>query len=144
MNHHYYRAPLNLGQLTKSRPMAKCDIGESISQVLFLLICTRKGEMPGEPDFGCDIWDLQFEQIQDQRKWTDAIEVSLQQCINRFENRLYDAQVDASLREVEVAYPFRKYPDIKHQAHIQIKARLRYSGEPFNFSTDVFVSPISG
>jgi predicted component of type VI protein secretion system len=100
--------------------------------------------MPGNPEFGCDIWDLQFEQIQDQRRWIDAIEDSLTQGIKIFESRLGDAQVMVNLREVEVAYPFRKYPDIKHQAHIHVKAHLRHSGEPFNFSTDVFVSPISG
>jgi phage baseplate assembly protein W len=144
MLQHFYRTPLNFGHIAQGMAAPKCGAGESISQVLFLLICTRKGEMPGEPEFGCEIWNLQFEQFNNARLWEDVLESSLQSGIEKFEPRLHEVTVRISVREVEVSYPFREYPDIKHQASIQVQAKLRHSGERFSFSTAIFVSPIAG
>lgn len=144
MGNHYYQMPLNLGQVIAGNKAATCSLGESISQNLFLLICTRKGDMPGEPDFGSDIWDMQFELIIDQRRWKNAVESSLLNCIKRFETRLKNSKVDIKLEEVEVNYPFRKYPEVKHQATIKVEADLKHSGEPFRFATNIYVSPLAG
>jgi len=144
MEKQFYTAPLDLGRVISGKAAPRCNLGESISQMLYLLICTRKGDMPGTPEFGCAIWDLQFELIVDKRKWTNAVESSLLQCINRFETRITKCKANVSIEEVEVSYPFRKYPEVKHQAKIQIDAIIAQSEEPYRFLTNIYVSPLAG
>jgi phage baseplate assembly protein W len=143
MSLYYYKSMIDLQGITDGRPMATCGLGESISQSLFMLITTRHGEMPGDPAFGCIIWDLQFEIVVDTMKWKYAVEQSILEGINRYERRLEQATVQVSLQDVEVAHPYKQYPEIKKQANILVNARLRHSQENFNFSTKVYVSPLS-
>ncbi len=143
MGFHYYKGFIDLQGITQGRSMETCGLGESISQQLFMIVSTRKGEMPGDPDFGCAIWDLQFEIVIDAIKWRYAVENSVLEGIARYEKRLVNAKVDVSLTDVEIAYPFKQYPEIKKQATIQVRAQLRHSMENFNFSTSIYVSPLA-
>lgn len=144
MENQFYKSPLDLGCVISGKPAPRCNLGESISQMIYLLICTRRGDMPGTPEFGCAIWDLQFELIVDKRKWTDAVENSLLACIERFESRITQCKANVSVEEVEVSYPFRQYPEVKHQASIQIDALITQSEEPYRFLTNIYVSPLAG
>lgn len=47
------------------------------------LILTKKGERLMQPDFGCDIWRLLFEQI-DEQVIEDRIEQSILEAVNRW------------------------------------------------------------
>jgi phage baseplate assembly protein W len=143
MSLHYYKAFIDVQRITVGKPMDTCSLGESISQLLFMIVSTRKGEMPGDPDFGCAIWDLQFEIVMDAMKWKYAVEQSILEGIQRYEKRLENPSVHVSLLDVEAAYPFRQHPEIKKQATIQVQARLKHSQENFNFSTKIFVSPLA-
>ena len=108
-----------------------------------MLICTRKGELHSDPNFGCAIWDLQFEQIIDQRKWEKQVKKSIKEGVERYEKRISEVQVSITLTEVEYIYPFKLYPEIKKQAQIQVCGNLVHSGEPYKFSTKLYVSPLS-
>ena len=108
-----------------------------------MLISTRKGEMPGNPEFGCAIWDLQFQTIVDQRKWEDTVVSSLTNAIKEFEPRLMNVRVGVTLSEIEVSRSFKRHPEVKKQATIRVAAHLVHSREQFNFMTNVFVSPLA-
>ncbi|MFM2375080.1 MAG: hypothetical protein RLZZ165_177 [Bacteroidota bacterium] len=143
MERKYYKNFIDAQGLTQGRPLATCGLGESISQVIYLLVTTRRGEMPGNPDFGCLIWDLQFEIVVEPVVWKTAVEKSLREGIARYEKRLTNTEVQVSLSDVESVYPFKQHPEIKKQALIQVKALLKDTGENFNFSMKVFVSPLA-
>jgi phage baseplate assembly protein W len=143
MNLHYYKTFIDMQGVTSGGSMATCSLGESISQLLFMLISTRKGEMPGDLEFGCAIWDLQFEIVVDPMKWKYAVENSLQQGVATYEKRLEQVVVDVSLKDVEMTYPYKQFPEIKKQATIQVQGKLKHSQENFSFSTRVFVSPLA-
>lgn len=143
MHYSYYKLVLDTEGVTAGRSLATCSIGDSISQHLYLLICTGKGEMPSNPEFGCAIRDLQFEMVIDQRKWQATVEASILEGIQRFERRLVDPAVQVNLSDVEVTYPFKQYPDIRKQATVHVTGKLRHTRETFSFSTKIYVSPLS-
>lgn len=143
MSLHYYKGPIDLQSVTAGRQLRTCDLGESISQLLYMLISTRKGELPCDPEFGCAIWDLQFEIVVDSMKWRSAVEQSIFEGVSRYEKRLENIEVEVSLKDVEVTYPFKKYPEIKKQSTIHVRGKLKHLQENFSFSTQIYVSPLA-
>ena len=139
----YYKIPLNFDQIGQHSPFSTCDLGESISQNLFSLICTRKGEVPSDPEYGSNIWDLEFQRIVNKVNWEDAVYSSLYELIEKYEPRIYQVSMDVNVAEVEVKYPFREYPEVKSQAQITITAKVKHTNENFRFSTELFISPMA-
>jgi len=138
----YYQTPLRPNSLF-SNNSAKCSLGESISQHIMLIISTPLGKNPSLPDFGCAVWDLQFQLVPSTYKWENKVSESLQEVISKYEKRIKNIIVKVRLTEVEVDYAFRKYPDIKKKARVAINAEMEETGEHFGFSTEIYVSPIS-
>ncbi len=138
----YYNLPLNPHNLFNNQ-QGKANLGDSICQHLMLIICTPLGKLPSSPNFGCKIWDLQFELIASAHQWENAVASSLEEVIAEFEPRLKEASVKVILSEVEIDYSFRKFPDVKKKAKIFVNGKMSESGEAFGFQTEVFVSPIS-
>ncbi len=108
-----------------------------------MLITTRYGEMPSDADYGCAIWDLQFEIVVDPMRWKHTVEQSIHAGIIRYERRLEQVVVQVNLQDVELTYPYKQYPEIKKQATVFVSARLKHSQENYSFSTKVFVSPLA-
>ena len=106
-NFHFYKMPLDLSRLMEGKSLPTCSLGESISQQIFMLITTRYGELKSAPDFGCSIWDLEFERFHNYAKWEEQVKESLTSGIAKYETRLKDTTVHISLSDVEVVYPFR-------------------------------------
>lgn len=139
----HYRIPIDFERINDKKPFLTCGLGESISQNLFTLICTRKGEVPSDPDYGSNIWDLEFQRIVDKVKWEDAVYSSLYELIEKYETRIHQVKVDVKVMEVEVNYPFREYPEVKSQAQIIVTAKVKHTDENFRFSTELFISPMA-
>ena len=108
-----------------------------------MLICTRKGELHSDPAFGCEIWDLQFEQIVNQKEWKKKVVESLELGIKKYEKRIKNSSVSVILSDVEVDYHLKRYTEVKKQAQIVVNARLVHNEDLFEFSTKIFVSPLS-
>ena len=139
----YYKVPINFERLGEQSPLQSCSLGESISQNLFTLICTRKGEVPSDPEYGSNLWELEFQRIVDKVKWEDSVYSSLYDLIEKYEPRIYQVSIHVNLEEVEVNYHFREYPEVKSQANITITAKVKHTDENFRFSTELYISPMA-
>jgi len=137
-----YTTPMSPKALYKNAT-GKCKIGDSIAQNLMLILCTPLGKLPSLPEFGCAIWDLQYELISNSYFWENTVSESLEQSIPKFETRLTNVTVKVRRSEAEVSYHFKKNPEIKEKAIIAINAKLKETGEHYSFSTELFVSPVS-
>ncbi len=139
---YYYKAPLDPNAISLNKTQ-KCKIGDSISQHLMIMICTRLGELPSLPDFGCKIWDYQFQTMPKNFAWQKDIEDTLLESIKKYEPRLTDVKVSIQVSEVERTHAFKKYPDIKKRAVIVVDATVAKTLEVYKFGTELFLSPIS-
>ena|ERR1700744_117052 len=138
-----YKKPLPLGGILKGNTIEKQDVGASISQFIELLIFTRFGEHRHMPDFGCEIWDLDFELIISESLWEEKLRQSLLRSVTKFERRLYGIQVEIHIKEVNKFYPLRNISEIKKQVEIVISGKVQKTGENYRFSTLLYLSPLS-
>ena len=69
----------------------RANFKESLTYSVGLLLCTRAGSMPFEPDYGCGIWEKEFSDLYSANK--AEIRSSVRNAIDRYEKRLYNVSV---------------------------------------------------
>jgi len=139
----YYKIPLQLGGVMQGNELPTCDITESITKNLQLIIMTRFGEHRSNPDFGCEIWELDFELIISESMWEEKLRQSLLKSIASHENRLTGIDIQVNINEIERFHLLKKQPEIKKRVTIKLNATIQKTGEPFAFDTSLFLSPLS-
>lgn len=139
----YYRLPLQLSGIMAGKDAATCDIGASISKNIELIIMTRFGEHRSDPTFGCEIWDLDFELIVSQGLWEKKFCSSIIQSVSSHETRLINVDISVILSEVEKFNTIQRSSEVKKKVEIRLKAVVKKTGEPFNFTANLFLSPLS-
>ncbi|PAW92065.1 hypothetical protein CKK33_00565 [Mucilaginibacter sp. MD40] len=138
-----YKKPLLFNQLLRGRDLETQDLGASISQYLELIIFTRFGEHRFKPDFGCEIWELDFELIVSESTWEEKLRQSLLKSITTHEHRIYDVNLDVRIKEVNKFYPLRNISEIKKRVEIVVTGRIQQTGENYMFSTALYLNPLS-
>lgn len=139
----YYRIPLQLSALLEGNELPTCDLRDSITKTLELIIMTRFREHRSEPGFGCEIWDLDFELIVSHSKWEEKLRQSLLKSITTHEPRLSDIQLTVKITEIEKFSLFKQFPEIKKKVYIHLTGTIHKTGETFTFSNSLFLSPLS-
>ena len=137
---HYYVLPLRLDEILKRKRHELCSLQQSIAQHLHLIITTYTGESRFDPDFGCTIWDEDFNNIP-VAKWQDNIKASIESSITKQEQRLQLVQVKTAGDEFEASdgKNFR----LKRRLNIGITGKIKKTNEPFEFYESIFISPLS-
>lgn len=69
----------------------RTNLRESIVYSIGLLLSSRPGILPFNPNYGCDIWDREYSDLLAANK--GEIRASLRNAINNFEKRLYEVSV---------------------------------------------------
>jgi phage baseplate assembly protein W len=143
MSDYLYNKPFRLIRLFENRDLQGADAGKSISQHIELIIFTRFGEHRHNNNFGCEIWDLDFELIVSETTWEEKFRQSLLKSITDYENRLYQVEVEIKMTEVEKSFTIRNVTEIKKKVDISIRGRINITGEKYYFNTALFLSPLS-
>ena len=143
MNTKFLKIPLPVSKLIEGQEILVCNLKESISQNLELIIMTRFGEHRYDFDFGCEIWDLDFELIVSENKWEEKLRQSLLQSITTHEDRLSEIQLSVKISEIEKQNLIRNYTEIKKRVDIVLSGVIRRTGESFSFNNSLFLRPLS-
>ena len=83
----YLSLPLTL----RDGYLPRTDLKQSLTYSIGLLLSTRIGTMPFDPEFGCDLWEKEYSDIVMANK--ADIRASLRNAIDKFEKRLYNVSV---------------------------------------------------
>ncbi|HAV02164.1 GPW/gp25 family protein [Chryseobacterium salipaludis] len=144
MDNTNYRMPFDpRAAMTSDGNIATCSTGESIAQNIMLLIITKKGENRYDPQYGNDVWEVEFDNGVSSAAWENIFIKSLQRQIRDYEPRLTEAHVSADINYVEHSYETRNFTEVKKKVRVAINAKMRETGENFSFSTELFLSPMS-
>jgi phage baseplate assembly protein W len=143
MNMVYYKIPLQLGAVMEGNELPACDLQQSILQNLELIITTRFGEHRSNPEFGCEIWDLDFELIVSAAVWEEKLRQSLLRSITLHERRLSNTEVVVAIADMEKVNVIRQITEVKKRVNIRVTGTVQKTGEPFSYSTHMFLSPLS-
>lgn len=139
----YLQKPFRTDRLLNNQKLGEVDLGRSISNHIELIIFTRPGEHRFNPEFGCDIWNLDFELIVSEATWEEKFRKSLLKAIALYEHRIRDVQVTIKINEVEKFFPQRNVTEIKKKVLIHVDATMQDTAERYSFSTSLFLSPLS-
>lgn len=143
MSNPYYKKPFDFKRVFSNNTLESCDIGISISQHIELIIFTRFGEHRFMPEYGCEVWELDFELIVNQSMWEDKMCQSLTRSVSMQEKRLYNVQAAIQVKDVEKIFPLKRITEIKKQVDITVSGRVLATGEHYVFNTALFLSPLS-
>lgn len=143
MNIIYYKIPFQLSKVLEGNELSTCGLAESITKNLELIIMTRFGEHRGDPTFGCEIWDLDFELIVSERIWEEKLRKSLFRSITTHEYRLSNIELIVAISNIEKHNLFKKFTEVKKRVDIRLTGIIQKTGAPFTFNTNLFLSPLS-
>jgi len=139
----YYKIPLVLGAVTQGNELPSCGLVQSITQNLALIISTKFGEHRQDSSFGCGIWDLDFELIVSANLWEEKLRQSLLRSVSTHEQRLLAVEIQVSISDMEKFNALRNFTEVKKRVSIAIAGTIRKTGEPFSFTTCMYLSPLS-
>jgi phage baseplate assembly protein W len=137
----FYRLPLRLDQIVQKKRHPSCPLKHSIAQNLHLIISTYRGEAAYSDEFGCSLWDEEFN-IQLNLRWRENLCESLGQAIEKFERRLQLQEVKASMEEQNELLANENLR-VRRCLHIEIRGMIRKTNEPFNFRDTIYISPLA-
>ncbi|HZY38741.1 MAG TPA: GPW/gp25 family protein [Mucilaginibacter sp.] len=139
----YYKIPLKLSSVLEGNDLPACNLSDSITKNLELIIMTNYGEHRCDPSFGCGIWELDFEIITSQNLWEEKLRLSLLESIKSHEGRLSNVVIVVTISELQKQNYLKQYPEIRKCVEISINAIIKKTGVEFNFNTNLFLSPLS-
>jgi len=139
MNASYYRLPLDLAGLLERQQLPRCPAQESIAQHLYLLLTTHFGESRYEPEFGCQVWEQDFEAMTTM-SWKDTVQHSIERAVGTFEPRLVRVQAQVEVLDFELKNVSQR---IRKRLEVTITGALHRTDEPFTFQASLFVAPLS-
>lgn len=139
----HYKIPLSLGNVIEGGELPVCDLVQSITKTLELIIMTRFGEHRSDPTFGCEVWDLDFELIVSAGLWEEKLRQSLLRSVAAHEHRLSSPEVLVAISDMEKFNVLKQSTEVKKRVNINVTGVIRKTGEPFTFSTSMFLSPLS-
>lgn len=145
MDTQYYKLPLNLDSIIDgdNRNLHTCSEAESIDQHMELIITTCPGEHKFNKNFGCRIWDMDFERVVLRKKWEEEFTRHILEAVERFESRIKNVDVSIEVMEVVKEDEITKTTAIKKKVIVQIKGTLVSSGAYCGFRYKLFLGPLS-
>jgi phage baseplate assembly protein W len=142
MNLEFYSIPLRPDVLMRQEEHLKCTLKQSVAQYLHLIITSAFGEIPADEDFGCSIWDYDFDNITSVHKLNELIKQSLTKSVQQYEKRLYNIKVELMVRQEELKDNLLGHR-VKKRMDITITGQLQSTNEHFIYTDSFFTGPLS-
>jgi phage baseplate assembly protein W len=141
MKGQYYQLPLDLSRILQKKDMPVCNLEESVGQHIQLLITTVLGENKDDPDYGCQLWDSDFDIKATNNEIKEQVENAIRLAIVKYEKRLVQIRVTAFVSQEELNMISGK--KIKKKIKVSVSGTLAKNNNPFHYSSYFFVSPLS-
>lgn len=127
--------------MLQKQDLPECSLEESVQQHIHLLITTVLGENKDDPQYGCQLWDSDFDIRATNNEVKEQVERSVRNAITRYEKRLSQIRVSAMVSQEEVSGISAK--KIKKKIRVTVNGILLRNNSAFSYNTFFFVSPLS-
>jgi len=140
-----YKLPLLFSRLfeTKIRDLSRCTEEESIDQHLELIITTCPGEHKYDPEFGCRIWDLDFERVVSMHKWEEQFVQYLSEAIKKYERRIQEIDTRVKFYDVRNEHDISGAISIRKRVDIQVDSIILSNKKKCCFYYSIYLGPLS-
>lgn len=145
MKQSYYKLPLDFSKFFENggSQFTKCSERESIDQNIELLLTTFPGEHRFDPNFGCRIWEMDFENVSSYELWEERFKQYVHESINRYETRLTEVVVNIYLRDIVKEERLSYSVTVRKRADIYVSAQMTSTEEPLNLIYTLYLGPLS-
>jgi len=141
MKNQYYKLPLDFSRVLQKKDLPECNLEDSVAQHIQLLITTVLGENKDDPQYGCKLWDSDFDIRASNNEVKEQVELAVKASIIRYEQRLTQIRVAAVVSQEELTgISARK---VKKKIKVTITGTLVRNKTPFQYSSFFYVSPLS-
>lgn len=125
------------------KDLSRCDENESIDRNLELILTTCPGEHKYDPGFGCDIWDLDFENVVSVQRWEGEFVRCISAAIQKYEPRISRVDPSVHFLDIKNQHEFSGIVSIRKRADIRIDAVITGSGKKCCFYYSLYLGPLS-
>lgn len=145
MKQEYYKLPLDFTSFFENggAHLAKCTEMESIDQNVELLLTTFPGEHRFDPNFGCRIWEMDFENVASLELWEERFKQYVYESIISYEARLADVSIRIHLRDIVKEERLSYSVTVRKRADIYVSAKITSTDEPLNLVYTLYLGPLS-
>jgi hypothetical protein len=140
MANDYLQLPVQAGMILRQNNLKRCSLSESVSGLIHLIILTRFDENKEDPSFGNELWDHDFETIENIHSFNEIIAESLKSSIAEHEKRLTNIRVNIVFEQAMTTVYHRR---IKQRIHISVEGTLIKTNEPFSHREMFYLGPLS-
>lgn len=138
----YYKTPIDFKDLMEKKEIDKTNLEHSIAQFINLSATTSFGECKFDENFGCKIWEMDFDLLSDQNTIKDRIREALISSIKKYEYRLDLTDVEVSITEAKAA-SYNNNLRMKKKVNVVVNGNVKKTNRAFNFYGYFFVGPLS-
>ena len=94
-----------------------------------------------DEDFGCLLWEMDFQLVFSINQWKDRMKKSLLSTLDKYESRLQDITI--SLDVIDEVVSVQGGNRMRRKLTIEIRGKLRSTGLPYTFWQPIFLNPLS-
>jgi phage baseplate assembly protein W len=141
----YVKIPLNFSRFFEGAGhlFDRCSEKESIDQHLELLLTTMPGEHRFDENYGCRIWELDFERIESGGKWEAKFRGYILDAVTTYERRVKDVEVRMSVRDWIREDALTRNQSVRKRVDVSILGTLVSTGEKCGFGYSLYLGPLS-
>lgn len=145
MKQQYYKLPLDFSRLLENGggELEKCSEVESVNQNIELILTTAPGRHRFDPNFGCKIWDLDFQVVSSEEKWKKLFEEYVTEAIVKYEHRLSDMIITVDLHDVVREERLSYAVQVRKRADVYVVGTLNSNGEQLRLRYTLYLGPLS-
>jgi phage baseplate assembly protein W len=125
------------------RNLSMCSEKESIDQNIELIITTCPGEDKYDPEYGCEIWDLDFERVVSKSRWEEQFVKHISESIKKYEPRVSNISPGVEFIDTRKDYEFTGATSIRKRVDIRIDATIISTGTRCCFYYSLYLGPLS-
>ena len=140
MANDFLQLPLQLDQVTRKKEVKRCSLYESVAGMMHLIIVTRFGENKQDESFGNELWENDFETIDNVQAFREKLAESLLKVIMQHEKRLSGIKVSVGFEQVVTTVYSRR---VRQRIQITIEGTLKKTNESFLHNEVFFMGPLS-
>lgn len=141
MNTGYYKLPLQVESLMNRDDLQKSNLRDSINQYLRLIIISKFGELDSDINFGCKIWEDDFNLGTNHLNYTEELKEHLQQVIEKYEKRLSAIKIKIIISQEIIDN--QNSQSIKTRLDIEVNGTISKTNSPFQNVFSMYISPYS-
>ena len=140
MANDFLQIPLRTDLLTNQQDLKRCSLTDSVANMFRLISITHFGENKQDDSFGNELWEYDFEIVDNMQAFKEKLSQSLQNTVIQHEKRLSNIKVNVVIEQVLTTIYKKR---IRQRIQIVLEGTIRKTNEPFKHQEVFFMGPLS-